>query len=160
MIHLGPHQIADLRKLADDAKLKRETVDDGDLLHALLDDHEAVDRIGGIETCDATLTRADEADELEGKIEDLDDALDSAAHDLGAEAGNFEDSRIAIECEIDRLKDLARASMAAEGAPDPASVVATLTDAVANLKDVVSTLRGQTKRLEDGAERARKAAGK
>lgn len=153
MRSIAPHEIADLRQLADDGIAAGKWIE-GAQLHGLLDSYEGV-RVALTET-DATSVEdliADygKADDLQEKVDEITGALDCAANDLEREAENFDDLQIEIGAEIDRLQEVAR-ELALANFPGSAGKAL---DSATQLKGVVESLRRRRDALNEAARRAR-----
>lgn len=169
-MRLNVHDVFGLRRLADDAQLEGK-FDDAETLNELLDAREILFRAeDALELADGPEDVVTACETLAKAFAGLDDgdhdavikacsnfevvrrALELVADDLDSEAGNFDDVQISIAAEVDRLKEIALS-------PTKDALVELLKvgEAVVNLADVVSTLRGQRNRLNDSAKRAREA---
>jgi hypothetical protein len=169
---LLPYEMADLRKVADDAKIQGR-FEDGRLLHNLLDRYELTEKaLDEIESddLDDLPDLGEKAREAAERSDNFGDTLDVSAHSLEEEAENLDDVRDSIIAERDRLKAVAAVlkpfwdrdvKRVAEASPlvDADKAVAgafdEVRDAITNLEDVMSTIQGQKRRLEDAGKNAR-----
>lgn len=84
-MRFAPHEIADLRKSADDA-IRSGDVTEGNKLHLLLDEHEAItDALNESEydCLEDLLKKALESADLEAKLEEYKTTVDDAISTLG-----------------------------------------------------------------------------
>lgn len=151
---LNAHDVEGLYRLADDAQRDGDFTT-ADHLRQLLDAHEAVDRVGGTEEIDDVVEMAGQVEDLEETLETLGDALQLTIDEN--EAGNVDDIDTTVCGEVDRLTKTLNGLKGPDNTCSFEAVRSDLFDAVANLEDLISTLRGMQKRLEDSAKRAREA---
>jgi cell fate (sporulation/competence/biofilm development) regulator YlbF (YheA/YmcA/DUF963 family) len=151
-VRLNAHDLEGLRRLADDAQ-RDGAFTDAEHLRELLDSREDLEEIFNqdpeVQDVETVVECVKGFAASKENFETVADALQCAADELGPEAENYDDQRIAIESEIDKLK-----SIKPELRTDMSGVVrisradlSNLFEAVAGLKDVVETLKGTRDRL-------------